>query len=93
MNITHEPDKQRFVAIVDGTQAVLEYSPLADDVLDYRHTFVPETLRGRGIAKELVVYGLDHARKNHLRVRPTCPYVAKVIRENPEYLDLLATRG
>ena len=88
MSIRHEPDKGRFVSDLDGAEAVLEYQPRSGGVLDYRHTFVPEALRGRGAAKELVLFALDYARDNGLKVLPTCPYVAKVIRENPEYSTL-----
>jgi predicted GNAT family acetyltransferase len=69
---------------------VLEYVERGDQELDYRHTFTPPALRGRGIAKDLVLYALDYARSNGIKVVPTCPYVAKVILENPGYEALAA---
>jgi hypothetical protein len=92
MTIRHQPDKRRFVSDLDGAEAVLEYQQRSGGVLDYRHTFVPEALRGRGAAKKLVLFALDYARDNGLKVIPTCPYVAKVIRENPEYSTLLTEK-
>ena len=92
MEIRHEPEKRRFVAEVEGSEAVLEYVGQGSRVLDYRHTFTPPALRGRGIAKDLVLFALDYARSNGIKVIPTCPYVAKVIRENPGYAALAAER-
>lgn len=90
MKIRHEPEKQRFVADLDGDEAVLEYAVRDDGGLDYRHTFTPPPLRGQGIARDVVLFGLEHARENGLKIIPTCPYVAKIVRENPEYADLVA---
>ena len=90
MDIRHEPEKRRFVAEVEGSEAVLEYVERGDQALDYRHTFTPPALRGRGIAKDLVLFALDYARNSRIKVVPTCPYVAKVMRENPAYEALAA---
>jgi predicted GNAT family acetyltransferase len=90
MKIRHEPERRRFVAELAGSEAVLEYLDRGQDVLDYRHTFTPPELRGQGIAKDLVIFALDYARANGITVIPTCPYVAKVISNNPDYQDLAA---
>ena len=90
MNIRHEPENARFVADIDEAEATLEYIVRADGALDYRRTFTPPPLRGQGIAKAVVLFGLDYARNNGIKIIPTCPYVAKVIRENPDYEDVVA---
>ncbi len=90
MKVRHDPDNLRFVADIDAAEATLEYSVQADGVLDFRRTFTPPPLRGQGIARQVVLFGLDYARDNGIRIIPTCPYVAKVIRENPDYEDLIA---
>ena len=90
MNIRHEPQSRRFVADIDGAEATLDYTVRDDGVLDFRRTFTPPSLRGQGIAKTIVVFGLDYARDNAIKIIPTCPYVAKIIRENPEYEDFVA---
>ena len=53
---------------------------------------MPEALSGRGIAGEIVKFGLDHAREKKLTVVPQCSYVAAYIKRHPEYQDLLARR-
>jgi predicted GNAT family acetyltransferase len=93
MDIRHEPQNNRFVAEVDGNEAVLEYVDRGGGVLDYRHTFTPPALRGQGIAKHVVVFALEHARSHELKIIPTCPYVAKIIAEQDQYQSLVAARG
>lgn len=90
MEIRHEPERRRFVAKLEGAEAVLEYVERPGRVLDLRHTFTPPSWRGQGIAKELVQFALRYARANGVTVIPTCPYVAKVIRENPDFATLVA---
>jgi predicted GNAT family acetyltransferase len=93
MDIRHEPESGRFVAKLDGAEALLEYTLRGDHVRDYRHTFVPPALRGQGVAKDLVLYALDDARAQGVKIIPSCPYVAKVVSENAEYADLVASQA
>lgn len=89
----HDPAERKFFAVVDGEEARLDYAPTGERTLDYRHTFVPERLRSRGIGEHLVKDALDHAREHGTRVIPTCPFVRRIIERNPEYSDLLAEDG
>lgn len=93
MNITHDERIGRFVADIHGDEAVLDYTRISDHILDYRHTFVPPEHRGHGIAGRLVRHALDYARDNDLSVIPSCPFVADLIRRNPEYRTLVAGNG
>lgn len=93
MNIRHDERRRRFVTAVEGGEAVLDYDKVADDTLDYKHTFVPPEHRGRGIAGRLVRHALDYARDHDLKIIPTCPFVASVIRDHPEYDTLVADGG
>ena len=90
MDIRHEPERRRFVAEIEGSEAVLDYVEHGAHVLDFRHTFTPTPLRGQGIARDLVLFALDYARSHGFKVIPTCPYVGKVLRENPAYESLVA---
>jgi len=90
MDIRHDTERQRFVVQVDGTEGTLDYRRLDDHTLDFRSTFVPRELRGRGIGERLVLYGLDHAREHGQKVVPTCPFVGRVVDDHPEYRDLIS---
>ncbi len=59
-----------------------------DGKWELNHTFVKKSHEGRGIAKLLLDELLDNARKNGVKIIPTCSYVAKVMR-NDSYADLL----
>lgn len=54
------------------------------------HTLVPDALRGRGIAAELVKALVADAREQGFRIVPTCSYVAAKFDEHPEWSDLRA---
>jgi len=79
-DIEHQPARQRFVCEVDGHESVLEYLMLADRRVDFRYTFVPEALRGRGIAERLVRAGLAWARGQGYLIEASCWYVRRFLR-------------
>jgi predicted GNAT family acetyltransferase len=89
IEIRHDPQNQRFVADTDGALALIHYRERAGRVLDFDHTFVPEALRGRGLASRLTAHALGYARDQGYRVAPSCPFVAAFIRRHQEYRDLL----
>lgn len=91
LQVQHDKSKEKFFALVDGKEAKLEYSVLPDGkTLNYKHTFVPEELRGRGIAEIVVKFALDYARDNGFKIIPTCSYVKRIIAKNPQYQSLVS---
>jgi predicted GNAT family acetyltransferase len=89
IKITHETDRQRFVALVEGEQCVVDYQ-LSGNIMTITHTRVPERLGGRGIAGALARFALDTAKAQGWKVVPECSYVAAWIEKHPEYQALLA---
>ena len=89
IEIVHDVQAQRFVAVVDGRECECAYL-LADGVARLVHTEVPRALEGRGIAAALVRQALEWARAEGLKVRPVCGYVASYMRRHPQTQDLLA---
>lgn len=80
--VTHQPERQRFVLALDGAEALLEYRMVAPDVIDFVHTYTPSALRGRGVAGKLVAAGVAHARERGWRVIGSCSYVAAWLAKN-----------
>ncbi|HFD81633.1 MAG TPA: N-acetyltransferase [Gammaproteobacteria bacterium] len=80
MNIDHQPDRSRFVSLVDGQEAVLEYHLMPRNGIDFSYTYVPESLRGRGIAEKLVRTGLAWAREQGYEIEASCWYVRRFLR-------------
>lgn len=89
VEVEHRPDERRFVAVVDGRESFLSYAPVADDTLDFRHTWVDPALRGRGVGDRIVRTALEYARDRGLAVIPSCWYVETVVRRRPEYRPVL----
>lgn len=90
MTVEHERGARRFVIHLPGGDAELSYRPAGAGVLDYQHTFVPPSARGRGIAARLVTAALEYAREQNQRVTPSCWYVREFMASHPEHQDLLA---
>ena len=90
VKIVHEEKYQQFtVPLGDEEEAELAYAKPSDKEIDFTHTFVPESARGKGIAQKLIEEGLCFARDNGYQVIATCPVVAKYIQNNPHHHDLL----
>ena len=81
----HDAAAHRFTLSSGTAVAVLDYREHDARTLEYYHTFVPTSLRGRGVASRLVAHALRYAIEQHLSVIPTCPFVAAFIRRHPEY--------
>ena len=86
--IDHQPEARRFAADVGGKTAYITYRELDGRLLELDHTYVPREFRGTGIASQLTVRALEHARERGWRVVPSCPFVAAYIERHPEYRDL-----
>ena len=86
---THNAAAGQFEIRTAHGLAVLRYVP-EGDILDLTHTEVPAALGGRGIGSALARAALDHAREQHLAVRPSCPFVRDFITKHPEYADVVS---
>ncbi len=54
------------------------------------HTGVEEAFGGKGLAKQLVMAGVDYARKHDLKIIPLCPYAKKTFDRHDSLSDVLA---
>jgi predicted GNAT family acetyltransferase len=94
-NVRDNPTEKRFemdnpddASRADGDLAVASYER-DGDVVTFTHTFVPEALRGRGIASKLIGASLAAVREQGLKVVPQCPTVVGYMKSHPETQDLL----
>jgi len=53
------------------------------------HTEVEESLRKKGVGKRIVEAAVKYARNNNLLIKPTCPFVKKVLESSEDYEDVL----
>lgn len=81
MNVRHDVARSLFYVELGDVQATLSYSQPDSRTIDYRSTFVPPHHRMKGIGRVLVCHALDYAKREGLKVIPTCWFVADVMRE------------
>lgn len=53
------------------------------------HTEVDESLQGQGVGESLVEEAVKFARENNLLIKPTCPFVRRILESSDEYEDVL----
>lgn len=87
--IIHDKDDLRFYADVEGEEAELTYTFPEEQVMDFDHTFVPESGRGKGIANQLVKAGLDYAKANNYKAIASCPVVDAYVKRHPAYNNII----
>jgi predicted GNAT family acetyltransferase len=81
VEVIHQPDKCRFVSSFGGEESVLEYSLLPDHGIDFKRTFVPESMRGSGVAEKLVRTGIRWAREQGYEMTASCWYAKRFLRK------------
>jgi predicted GNAT family acetyltransferase len=90
MDIHDNVDEQRYELVDDGLLAAIAEYRRNEQVIAFTHTETRAGHEGKGVARKLVEHALADARAQGLAVLPYCPYVRKLIVENPsEYLDLV----
>jgi predicted GNAT family acetyltransferase len=90
IDVKHDERTGKYYAVIDGREAVCEYGPAGEGRLNFFHTYVPNELRGKGIADELVRVALDDVLARGLKVVPSCWFVRVYIDRHEKYKAALA---
>jgi len=82
----HDEIAQCFEIDSDGEIAYLQYEMYKNakseqQVVDFKSTFVPAGLRGKGIAEQLVRTGLGWAKEQGYQIEASCWYVEKFLKK------------
>ena len=77
--IRHDQTGKQFEVTVDGCRAYLSYMDLGKQTIDIYRTFVPDALRGRGVAAALTEQALQFAEGKGYTVIPSCSYVERYL--------------
>lgn len=86
--LRHDPGAAHFELLAGAEVATLQYH-LDRGRMVITHTFVPPTLRGGGVAAQLVRAALAEAREQGWKVRSECSYVTVFLqRYREEFADL-----
>jgi predicted GNAT family acetyltransferase len=81
--------ESRFEITVDGDLAGYVDYHLDGDEYALPHTRVFPQFGGRGVGGQLIAGALTEIASRGGSVLPYCPFVPKVIRDHPEFLDLV----
>ena len=70
--------------------AYVEFPEKEENIVDIQHTVVDDSLRGKGIAGELMKNAAEYLKKNNKKAIHSCSYAKKWFSSNEEYKDLIA---
>lgn len=94
VEVARDDVQHRYLARVDGEQAVVAAYRPADGAVVFTHTVTEPRFEGQGIASALVAWALDDVREQGRSVVPRCPFVAAYVERHPErYADLIRPAG
>lgn len=93
MKIQHQETQRggEFFIERDGrhiAEITYQYQNEATIVAD--HTWVDNSLRGQGVARQLLDVLVAFAREKHLKIVPTCSYVDVMFQREAEFADVVA---
>lgn len=75
--VQHDIEGRMFYIDDEVGRAYLTYMDLGKQTIDIYRTFVPDELRGRGLAALLAARALDFAQEQGYKVIPSCSYIER----------------
>lgn len=79
-------EENRIYATDSAGKTIAEVTfPTKDGISTIDHTFVDESLRGQGVAGELVKLAADKILSKGGKIAATCPYAVVWFKRHPEY--------
>lgn len=85
-------ERDRVQVLDEGWNVIAEvtFPEVERGVVEIDHTFVDESLRGRGVAGELLGRAVASIAASGYHARPTCSYAVSWFEKHPEHAGLLA---
>ena len=87
--VTRNASVNSFEVTIEGHLAKVDYR-MSGNRMIITHTEVPEALRGKGVAEQLVAFAVKYARKHGLEVVAECDYANRFLNRDA---IASATRG
>ena len=82
--------KGRFAAMDNDKQAgAIFYTTAGESKIILDHTEVDDAYRGQSIGKKIVMYIVEFARENNIKIIPLCPYAKSVFDKTESIRDVL----
>lgn len=80
------------IALFDETGRVIAeviFPDVDEDTVNIDRTFVDDSLRGQGVAGQLMEAAAEYLRKQNKKAVLTCSYAVKWFGKHPEYADVV----
>ena len=94
MTMQHQDNGQKgefFQLNAEGERlAEISYIWRDEKTIDANHTWVDDSLRGQGTARQLLDVLVNFAREQDLKIIPTCSYVDVMFRREESFVDVAA---
>ena len=89
VQVSNNPEKQRYEAHLDGVLAGYAEYMLTNELITFTHTEVDRKFEGKGVGSALVRGALDDVRAaGERKVLPLCPFVKGWMAKHADYQDL-----
>jgi len=85
MRVVDNPSESRYEIYEDDKLAGFSTYRLVGNRIVFLHTEIDPAFEGHGLGSALARGALDDARERGLTVIARCPFIARFIREHPEY--------
>lgn len=79
--VQHDVEGRMFYIDDDAGRAYLTYMDLGKQTIDIYRTFVPDALRGQGLAALLAAEALKFAAEQGYKVIPSCTYMERYMEQ------------
>lgn len=83
VKVVDEPESSRFVLADDSLDGELRYHAKGNRLV-LLHAEVAPSMRGKGVAGQLVMAAVDRARQKGETIEPRCGYTRQWLRDHPE---------
>lgn len=94
MQFQHVNNQKNGEFFLDNKQgkriAEISYVWNGEHTIIANHTWVDDSLRGQGIARQLLDTLVEFAREKNLKIVPTCSYVDVMFRREKSFADVAA---
>lgn len=83
-------EKERIYALDSDQKMIAEVTfPISNGVATIDHTFVHSSLRGQGVAEQLMEATISHLQSSNLKAKLTCSYAVLWFSKHPEFSELI----
>ncbi|MBV2144065.1 N-acetyltransferase [Falsochrobactrum sp. TDYN1] len=79
----------RYTVTLGEDEAEMTYTRLESALISINHTFVPDSMRGKGIAQALAANAIKDARKSGWKIIPRCTFMQAQFKRHDDWSDVL----